>query len=530
MVAQSEDGCRWSPRSVRWRINEGWTSLVSGIGLPVFFAWLMCGLILALSIGALVSAFVENFPLAPRFGLGNFTNALEPSLLTTILPNTIFVGFGTAAFVTLFALPMAWILFRTDIPYKALWISLMSATVVIPGFVKAMGWIMLINPNMGLINNFISSVTGIGTVPWNIESLWGIAFLQGLMYTPIMFFLLSGPMQALDPSLEEAGAMSGAGQWEILRKVTLPLMWPAILGGLIYVSMLAISVFDVAAMLGGFSKHPVLATAMFLKIQGLGGMTTSDYGVGSVYGLLILAPSALGLYLYFRVIERQHRYAVITGRGYRPTIVSLGRAKPLALLFVIGYLGLSVGFPFLVLLWQSLLPYLQFPSQAALENASFKNYAEVFDYIGSNVLQNTILLVVFASVVTAFFSIMISWVVIKTKIRSRHALDVLAMIPHAVPGLVFAFLILVAAMMARKYLPTVPLYGTLFIVILAHIINRVSYLTRVTNAAFMQVSPELEEFSFGFRCQPADCYLANPCALGEGEHLVHHLMDRDARF
>jgi iron(III) transport system permease protein len=420
-------------------------------------------------------------------------NALDPTLLGTVLPNTIYVGFGTAAFVTLFALPMAWLLFRTDIPYKPLWISLMSATVVIPGFVKAMGWIMLINPNMGLINNFLSAVTGIDTIPWNIESLWGIAFLQGLMYTPIMFFLLSGPMQALDPALEEAAAMSGARQWETLSRIALPLMWPAILGGLIYVSMLSISAFDVAAMLGGFNKNPVLATAMFLKIQGLGGMTTPDYGVGSVYGLLILAPSIVGLYFYFRVIERQHRYAVITGRGYRPTLVSLGKAKPFALTFVIGYLGLSVGFPFLVLLWQSLLPYLQFPSKAAFEVASFENYTEVFDYIGSNVLSNTILLVVFASVITAFFSIMISWVVVKTKIRSRHTLDVLAMIPHAVPGLVFAFLILVIAMMARKYLPGVPLYGTLFIVILAHVINRVSYFTRVTNASFMQISPELEE-------------------------------------
>jgi iron(III) transport system permease protein len=475
-------------------VVEAVADLVS-LRLPLFFACIACGVVVLLVLFVVWMSFVAGVPTDPDYTLQNYTDAFDGYLIQRVVPNTVVVGLGTVAVVLFFSVPLAWLLHRTDLPYRELWITLIAVAVIVPGFLKAMGWIMLLSPKIGLLNQFSVYMFGLSQAPLAIDNVWGIAFVQGLMLTPTMFFLLAGPVKSMDPALEEAAQVSGATIWRTIYCVSLPVLWPAILGGAIYTFMTAISIFEVAALLGGIGKTPVLATELFLNTNPIGDAAgIPRYGMSGVYGLMIAVPSLLALYYYLRVIERAHRYAVVTGKGYRPRDFELGRGRALASMFVGLYLLLAVVLPLVVLVWASLLPHLAMPSWESLSLVSLRWYRGMLDVIGgAEVILNTIILTVITPLVVLFFSFMISWVVVRMRVRGRKIIDIIAMLPHAIPGLGFAFALLVMAIIAARYLPWLPLYQTIGLIILANVVNRLSYVTRITNAALLQVGKELEE-------------------------------------
>jgi iron(III) transport system permease protein len=401
---------------------------------------------------------------------------------------------GTVITVLFFGFPLSWLLNRTNVPLRAFCISLIAVSVIVPGLVKAMGWIILLSPQVGLINQMMVHVFRLETAPFDINSIAGIAFIQGLMLTPTLFFLLSGPMRSMDPALEEAAAVSGANGWMSARWITLALLRPAVLGGIIYTFMTAIAIFEVAALLGGFADRPVLATRLYVAIRPPGGFTAVNYGIAGVYGLLITVPSLVALYFYFRTIQQVHRYAVVTGKGYRPKTYDLGRFRYLGFAFVLLYMTLAVLLPLLVLVWLSLLPSVRMPSFEALSLVSLQWYRDIFFLMGGfEVVQNTSVLVFATSALVLFFSFMVSWVVVRTRLPGRQFLDTIAMLPHAIPGLAFAFGLLIVGILAVRWFPWLPFYNTVWIMVAANVLNRLSYGTRITNAAFIQIGQELED-------------------------------------
>src|SRR6185503_17248975 len=430
---------------IRWIRSAQWTEAAGefvSVRLPLFFAWFGCGVVLLLVLFVVWMSFVAGVPTQPDMTLQNYVDAFDGYLFWRVIPNTAIVGMGTVAVVLFFSVPLAWLLHRTDVAYRELWITLIAVAVIVPGFLKAMGWVMLLSPKIGLINKFLMYAFGLSEAPLAIDNVWGVAFVQGLMLTPTMFFLLAGPMRSMDPALEEAAQVSGATVWRTMWWVSLPVLWPAILGGAIYTFMTSISIFEVAALLGGIGKTPVIATELFLNVRPL--QTESmipRYGMSGVYGLMIAVPSFVALYYYLRVIERGHRYVVVTGKGYRPRDFELGRGRMMASAFVGLYLLLAVVLPLVVL----------------------------------------------------FFIFIICWVVVRMRVKGKKVIDMIAMLPHAIPGLGFAFALTVVAIVAAKWAPWLPLYQTLGIIILANVINRLSYVTRITNAALLQVGRELEE-------------------------------------
>jgi iron(III) transport system permease protein len=471
-----------------------WERVAGGNAAAFFFAWLICVAVLAVSSVILWTSFNPGRPFELRLGLDNYINALDRSLFAEVIPNTIWVGLGTVATVLFFGFPLAWLLNRTNIPMRAFCISLIAVSVIVPGMVKAMGWIILLSPQVGLINQFLIKIFGLESAPFDINSLGGIAFIQGLMLTPTLFFLLSGPMRSMDPALEEAAAVSGANAWRSARWITLALLRPAVLGGIIYTFMTAIAIFEVPALLGGFADRPVLATRLYVAVRPPAGFAAVNYGIAGVYGLLITVPSLIALFFYFRTIQQSHRFAVVTGKGYRPKAYDLGRFRPAGLLFVLVYLSLAVFLPLLVLAWLSLLPSVRMPSAEALSLVTLKWYRDVFFLIGGfEVIRNTSVLVFMTSILVLFFSFMISWVVVRTRLPGRRAMDTIAMLPHAIPGLAFAFGLLIIGILAVRWLPGLPFYNTIWIMVAANLLNRLSYGTRITNAAFIQIGQELED-------------------------------------
>jgi iron(III) transport system permease protein len=473
---------------------KSWRELISGNSVAVFFAWVACAVILLLTALILWMSFSRGLPLESGFSLDNYAEVFGSEHFWTVVVNTVGVGTGTVAITIFFGVPLAWLLNRTDIPMRSLFITMLAVTVIMPGLVKAMGWIMLLSPQVGLLNRLLMSVFQLSEAPFDINSLWGISFVQGLMLTPSMFFLISGPMRSLDSALEEAAEVVGANRLKTIVWITSPMLRPAILGGVIYIFMTAIAMFEVAGLLGGLSENKILATELFLAVQPFEGSLEIKYGVAGVYGLLIMAPSLFALFFYFQSLKQAHRYAVITGKGYKPKDFPLGRFRYPAILFVLLYLALAVFLPFAVLLWASLLPSLRMPSVEALSLVSFRWYSEIQYLLGGfDVMKNTLILVVGSSVLVLFFSFMISWVVVRTKLRTRRLVDTIAMLPHAIPGIGFAFALLIAGIMTAKWFPWVPFYNTVWIIVAGNVLNRLSYATRITNAALIQVQQELED-------------------------------------
>jgi iron(III) transport system permease protein len=235
----------------------------------------------------------------------------------------------------------------------------------------------------------------------------------------------------------------------------------------------------------------VLATELFRNVLPDAGLPR--YGLAGVYGLLMILPSIVALYFYFRTIRQAHRYRVVTGKGYRPRMYNLGRWTYVGLAYCLLYLTLAIVLPFLVLVWTSLLPSFRMPSAEALSSVSLNRYADLWQLIGGvEVLGNTLVLVVGATVICLVASFAISWVVVRTTLRGRGFLDTVAMLPHAIPGMAIAFALVILGILGNRFLQ-LPFYGTVGILIAANAITRLSYASRVTNAALLQVHVELEE-------------------------------------
>jgi len=465
--------------------------------LPLALSWPLLSFVLFLVLFVLYMTFVPGLPTEPGLTLENWAKIATPRMITQVLPNTLIVGIGTVLVATFFAVPLAWLLNRTSLPFRDAFIALMAVIIIVPGFIKAMGWIMLVNDRIGILNRAVEGLLGLEKLPWTVvNNPFGIAWVMGLMLAPTMFFLVSGPMRALDPALEEAAAVAGSTQWGTTWRVCLPLLWPAILAGIIYIFMTAVSIFEVPALLGAASgKVPVLATELFFAVRP-GGMEVANiaYGAAGVYGVLIAIPSIAALYFYLRLLARAKHYEVITGKGYRPRNIDLGRFMWLGLGFVSLYIILAFGLPLAVLLWASLLPYLQMPSMESFSKVNLSNYDGLLLSLGgASVIRNTLVLIFSVSLLAVFFSFTISWVVVRTRFRLRKTMDVVAMLPHAFPGLAFAFALFMLAILASSWFPWLSLTGTLSLIVVANVINRLSYGTRVTNAALLQIQSDLEE-------------------------------------
>jgi iron(III) transport system permease protein len=422
------------------------------------------------------------------FTLENFATVYLTPRTYEILINTVFFAISSVSITLLIAVPLVWILMRTDIPFKKTIYVLLTIGILIPVFLRTIAWILLLSPRIGLINKWLQQAFGLVDPPFNLYSLTGMAFVQGVSFVPGAFFMLAAAYRSMDPSLEEAAYTSGVGKLKTFLKINIPITWPAIAAVMVYLIMTAVAVFEVPAIIGMPARIHVLSSLIFTSTTPSTGLP--NYGMAGAYGAIMLVLGLTLAFLYVRLVKQGKKYTVITGRGYRPREIALGRWKWAALGFVFFYLSIEVFVPFSVLLWASLLPYLQLPSAEALSSLTLKHYIELPTHVGPRPFINTLILMFAVPTITIFLSVLVSWIVIRTRVSFRGFLDTLVFIPHAVPGILMAVGLAYLGLAYRDYFP---LYGTVSIIVLAHTINWIAYGTRTTNSVMIQVHRELEE-------------------------------------
>jgi iron(III) transport system permease protein len=406
-----------------------------------------------------------------------------------VLWNTLLFSAVTLAVAFGLALPMAWLVERTDFPGKAVVFTLMTVALLIPGFAVALGWVFLLHPRIGLINQGLIGLFGLSAAPFNITSILGMGLVEGLSLTPLAFIMTSVVLRAMDPALEEAAAMSGAPPRQAMLRVTLPVVWPGLLAAAIYVAAVSFAAFDVPAILGLTNRIYTFSTYVFRQLTPTEG--PPEYG--SVASLsVIMVMLAVGLSWCYRRAQRQApRYAVVTGKAYRPRTVPLGRAKPAAVAFVVAFFLVSQALPILMLGWASAMPFLEMPSWQALARMSALNYRGIPTELLARSAANTAILMAVVPTITVAVSLATSWTVLRSRVRGRALVEFLSFLPVTVPPIVFS---IAALLLVLFVLPgIVPLYGTLSLLVIVYAIARLSYGSRMTNSAMIQIHHELEE-------------------------------------
>ena len=420
-----------------------------------------------------------------QFTLDNFRTAYLSADTARLLVNSVQFASGAAVLALCVGTGLAWMNERTNTPFKSLFFALTIMPLVIPGILFTVSWIMLASPKIGLLNLALQRLFDTDAVFVNIYSMSGMIWVDGLHYSPMAFLLMTAAFRSMDPSLEEQAAMSGASLFQTARRITLGLAWPAALASLLILFVRSIESFEVPALLGLPVGIHVYTSAIYQAIHEY----PSQIGLASAYAVTLLLLTSLGIYVQSRLAASGARYSTVTGKGFRPRTIDLGSWRYVTAAIFIIYFAIIVLLPFLVLLWSSLQRFYSVPSWAALARVSLDSYRAVLDnpQFGETV-RNSVVLAVGSAGAVMLLSAVISWIVVRTRVRGRWLLDNIASLPLVFPGLVLGLAIMVCYLTVD-----IGIYGTLWIMFIAYVTRFLPYGMRYNSTSMLQIHKELEE-------------------------------------
>lgn len=475
-----------STRSPRLPIQ--WSHWLNGQNIGVgLLTLLLIWLIMVPLAVVIFGAFRDGQPGQPgTYTLMKFVEAYKGTLVKTV-GNTLVFALGAAVLAMTFGTFLAWVTERTDAPLRTLIYAISLFPLIAPGVLMASAWVLVLHPRIGIINVWARSLFGIEGTLLNGYSMGGMIWAQAIDQVSLPFLLMCAAFRSMDPSLEEASFVSGARFGTTMRRVTLPLMLPALLAVFLLVFVRAIESFDVPAVLGMPGGVPVFATQVFLAVWDI----PQDYNVASAFGVGYLAISLFLLFLYHRATRMSERYVTVTGKAFRPRSMQLGHWRWPASLLSMLLLVISVGLPVFVFTWTSFVKFYQVPSLSQLPHFSLDNYREILELPHTlQSIYNTLLVGILSALIIVLIASIISWIVIRTRIRGRKFLDFLSFAPIAIPGTVMGL-----ALLWLYLVIPIPIYATLWILILAFVGKYITVAVRSTHASMQQISKELEEVS-----------------------------------
>ena len=421
------------------------------------------------------------------YTIQNYVKAYFDKEFYFLLLNSIYYGLGTCTLTFLIGTFLAWVSERTNTPLKKLFVVMSLIPFIIPGILSTISWILLLSPKIGLINLVVKDFLGLESAPFNIYTMWGMIWAESIHLYPLVFLLMSAAFRNMDTSLEEAALTAGSSTFSTFCRVTLPLMRPAMFSVLLINFIRGIEAFEVPALIGVPAKISVFTTKIFLAIH----QFPSDFGLAGAYAVTLLVISTTGVLIYGRITRREERYATVTGKGYRPRVIELGVWKYLTLGVSFLIFFLAVILPVFVLLWSSFIPYYGVPSRELMEKMTWANYQYILNYpLALTAFKNSFYLSVGSATLVMLLTSLIAWITVKTKLPGRALLDNMTFIPIAMPGIVLG----VSLIWVYLTLP-IPIYGTIWVLLLAYITKFMPYGIRAASASMIQINKELEEAS-----------------------------------
>lgn len=438
------------------------------------------------SITLLCGSFSRELGTCGDFTLEKYSKAYSDPRVGGALVNTVVFALGSATLSTLLAMMVAWIIVRTNTPLRGTFEIVAIAPNLLPAILVAVAWTLLLNPENGIINAFLQNALGLGYAPFDIYSMPGLVFVEAMITFPLAFLIIGAALKSMDPSMEEAARISGAKNLRVALGVTFALVRPAILAAWLLNFIRAAESFETPGILAIPARIEVITTLIRKLTQ---VFFPPDHGLAAALGVILLAITITTVYVYRVMTHRVERFVTVTGRGYRPSIIDLGRMR-YATMGIAGFmLALTLLLPISVLFIASLTPYIHIPTWETLGLLSFDNYLRIFTEPRSlRVLTNSIILAVVGATLAMVLSSALSYVTVKTRVSGRGLLETLSFVPFAFPGIVLGVGLLWA------YVRT-PFYFTIWILLIGYITRFTPYGIRATSSTIVQIHNELEDAS-----------------------------------
>src|ERR1700719_206935 len=417
----------------------------------------------------------------PALSWLNFSGLFADPRFYQAAGNTIICGVGATAISCVLGFSLAWVVSRTDMPGRR-WFEVFNLVpFFLSPYVGAISWIYLAAPHSGILSRFLHDTFGLPGDLIPIYSIAGATWVLSLFYTPYVYLFVIAPMRQMDPSLEDAARVHGAGFWTTLRLVTIPLLFPALFSAALIVFVTSAGLFDVPLALASPRGVRTMPTEIFQLVQ-----YPSDLGRAAAFGVVVMAVTILLTVLQRRYIDRR-RFETVTSKGYRPRTIALrsgGRAAALALEIV--YIGCRVVLPVIALLMVAFSSmWTRTRSYATLSMRNFEYV--IFNYsLTQQAILNSLFLAVTGATLGVAMSVLQAYYINRGPRQRRALVDAILSLPLGIPGIILGLGFLILAIRT-------PLYSTLAIILIAYIARFFPFATRTISAMLLAINPELEQ-------------------------------------
>lgn len=424
---------------------------------------------------------------APKFTLEIIAHAYgNPQVLRSLLRSLAF-SVSTATLALVIGAFLAWLVERTQAKLRGITDLFTLVPLLLPAVLLVSGWILLLAPRIGPLNVLYQWVFGAKT-GLDIFTFAGMIWVGTLQELPLAFLWLWPAFRAMNPELEEAATVCGAGTCTTLRRVTLPLLWPTLAAAWVIFFITSMGALAVPLLLGMPGGIILYSTEIYLATARI----PTNLNLASAYGLLFLVIAAVGVYANRVVTADSTRFSTITGRGYRARRIALGKWQTMTITVAAVLLLLAAAvLPLFVLFWNAFMPFPQPPTIESLARATLSNFPKAWSYgPAKRAALNSLVLGLSAGVITTAIGAMVAWGMVRQKANMKlfGLLDFLCTVPMAIPGIIVG-----VSFVWLYLLMPVPIYGTAWILLLAYITLHLPYAVRICGSAIGQIHPELEE-------------------------------------
>ena len=458
-------GGTWlGPRLVSWTVGGGAAVLVL---YPIFYL-----IQASLSVGDAQARPPE------AYGLGNYADL---GRYAHIFGNTLYVAGIASVLAIVFGFAMAWILSRTNVPGRAVCEQLMAMPYYVTPLLGALAWGLIGSPNSGFVNQIWRALGGDGHLI-DMNTPWGIAWVMALFEGSVAFVMIGAVMKSMDPSMEEASQVLGAGRTRTMLRITLPLVLPGVLGAAVFVFAEMLGSFSAALVLGLPNRFYVVTTAMYQLVS----QYPPRFPTAAAMGVSLFAVMFVMVWLYRRIVTAGS-YVTITGKAFRPRVMDVGPWRWPFLAICAAYLGVALVLPLLTIVYASFQRLTSVIPR--LDNFTLANYATALslDAVRS-ALWNSLFLGFATASIGVFLMGFLSWLIYRSRVPGAGIIEYILMFPQAVPRLVFAF-----GMMWAWLVFPIPIYGTLWLLLIAYLTVFLPLGLRTVSGVILQIDRSLEE-------------------------------------
>jgi len=480
-----------SPTRERSRTSNRLRAMMTQENLITFVvAIIVAGAVIVPLAVLFVSSFKVLDPLGwdTTWGFGNYVEMFTDRIIPKAFVNTLIISSGSTVLATFLGVSLAWVNARTNCPGRDYLEPYNLIPFFLSPFVGAIAWHNLGEPQTGLLNNLARDVLGIEGAIMNIDNIWGVIWVTGIFFAPLVYLFVVGSLRRMDPSLEDSARTTGAGLVRTTMTVTLPLVMPGILSGAIIVFVTSAGEFGVPFKLSAPYGWETLTTQIFSKAVG----DDANHFLGAAMSM------ALGVITVFLIWVQQRyiaprSFTTVTGKGFRPNVLDLGPWKWVAFGYNLAFIAVAVVLPIVCLVIVSLHPV--WTGKIVWADLTTINYVKTLFWwrpeaisAATNGIGNSLILAFGGASIAMVMALVISYMIHRTKGFGVRMLDFLSVVPIGFPGIVLAMGVLVT------YIQT-PIYATLWILMLAYITRFFPYGQRNISSIMLAISEELDQSS-----------------------------------